>query len=254
MWWRRSRRHRWSGHGPAEGRPPRTRWPHQGWPPASRVPKGTPGKTMSPDARKGWTPHVFPRDPEAAHRLQDWLREGEGGLDAVGLDFRGADLTGGDFSASWFSGATSAGVALKEVDLYRADMQGADLSGADLTGASFVRCNLDDAVMKAAVLDGADFGKASLYGVDASGASFRGAQLMGASLLDVNLCGADLTGAAAMQNSFRVRLDEHVILEGFTGSIFGPVEVSTGGGVRAIGGADLEQWMREKGGVVTVCS
>ncbi len=77
---------------------------------------------------------------------------------------------------------------------------------------------------------------------------------MGASLLDANLCGADLTDATVMENSFRVRLDETVILQGFSGSIFGPVEVSTGEKLTTIGGADLEQWIRNKGGTVTVIS
>ncbi|NKY16269.1 pentapeptide repeat-containing protein [Streptomyces somaliensis DSM 40738] len=207
---------------------------------------------MSFGTRRGWAPQAYPADHSASRRLQEWLREGEGSLDAVGLDFRGVDLTGGDFSESWFSGAVLTGVVLRKTDFYRADMQGCDLSGADLTGSSFVRSNLDDAVMKAAILDGADFVKASLCGVDASAASFRGAQLMGASLLDVNLCGADLTGAKVTENSFRVRLDESTTLQGFSGSLFGPIEILTGEGVREIGGADLEQWIREKGGAVTV--
>lgn len=84
---------------------------------------------MSFGTRRGWVPRAFPADRTAARRLQEWLQEGGGSLDAVGLDLRGADLTGGDFSESWFSDAKLTGVVLKEADFYRADMQGLTSQG-----------------------------------------------------------------------------------------------------------------------------
>lgn len=211
------------------------------------------GKMMSSRTRKGWAPHEFPAGRAAAERLHEWLQESDGkGLDAVGLDFSAADLSGGNFSESWFTEAMLVGTNLAGADLYRADLEGADLSGANLTNASLVRANFDDATLRGATLDGADLVKASLYDVDASGASFRGTRLMGASLLDVNLCGADLTNAVVDENSFKVRIDENTDLDGFSGTVFGPVEALTEEGPKELGGADLEQWIRERNGNVRV--
>ncbi|MFD8460489.1 pentapeptide repeat-containing protein [Streptomyces antimycoticus] len=203
---------------------------------------------------KGWAPGQPPGDPEAAQRLQEWLQGEEGGLDVAGLDFSGADLSQGDFSESWFTGSKLVNVKLIDADLYRSDAQGADFTGADLTRVSLVRVNLDDAVLRRAILDGADLVKASLCDVDASRASCRGTRFMGASLLYVDLRGADLTDAVLRENSFKVAMNHATILQGVSGSIFGPVEILEQDSVRTLGGAALEDWIREKGGNVQVIS
>nr|WP_237543175.1 pentapeptide repeat-containing protein [Streptomyces sp. SID4919] len=133
-------------------------------------------------------------------------------------------------------------------------MQGADLSGADLTSASLVRVNLDDAVLIGAVLDDADLVKASLYGVDAGGPRCRGTRFRGASLLGVDFRGADLTDTVVVENSFKVRVDSRTVVKGLTGSVFAPVEVVTGEGVRVIAGQELARWIAERGGSVRVPS
>lgn len=160
------------------------------------------------DPVKKRDPKALPTDPEATHRLQEWLAEDGYSLFGIEHDFRGADLSGADFTSSWFTQAVLAGVRLAGVSFYRADLQSADLTGADLTGADLVRANLDEAVLRSARLDGADMVKASLHGVDASGASFRGTRIMGASLFRVDLRGADLTDAVLSHNSFRVTVDD----------------------------------------------
>ncbi|MFF8291458.1 hypothetical protein ACF068_19810 [Streptomyces sp. NPDC016309] len=76
---------------------------------------------------------------------------------------------------------------------------------------------------------------------------------MGASLLDVNLCGADLSNAVVQENSFQVRIDGNTVVNGLSGSVFGPVELAAEeGGVREIGGEALEEWLRARGANVRV--
>lgn len=185
----------------------------------------------------------------------EWNEAGERirGHDVIGLDLSGVDLSGTDLAECWFTDTKLVGAKLVGADLYRCDAQGADFSGADLAGASLLRTNLDDTVLRGAVLDGADLVKASLCGADASGASLRGTRLMGASLLDVDLRAADLSHAVLRENSFKVTLDRQTRIEGLSGTVFGPVQVTDPQGVRQkIGGAALERWLRERGGDIRV--
>lgn len=207
---------------------------------------------MSSGTRNNWKPAVLPTDPEAARELQEWLSTEDSSLFGVEHDFRGADLSGGDFSGSWFTGANLSGVRLARANFYRADLQSADLSGADLSGADLVRANLDEAVLRSTRLDGADMVKASLCQVDARGASFRGTAIRGASLLGVDLRGADLTDAVLFRNSFKVTFDDSTVVRGLTGTVFGPVTLASGDSTRQLGGAELEAWIRERGGQVEV--
>ncbi|MEU9000969.1 pentapeptide repeat-containing protein [Streptomyces sp. NPDC048551] len=194
----------------------------------------------------------MPADAEAASRLTEWLGADEGGIDVIGLDLSGADLSEGDFSESWFTDAKLVNTRLVGSEFYRSDLERADLTGADATNASFVRANLDDAVFRNAVLDGANLVKASLYEVDASYSRCWGTQFLGASLLKVDFRGADLSHAVLQENSFKVRLDADTVLTGLTGSVFGPVEFVDADGSRTIAGAELEEWIRERGGDVHV--
>ncbi len=124
--------------------------------------------------------------------------------------------------------------------------------GADLTRASLVRANLDDAVLRGAVLDGADLVKASLYGVDASAASLRGTRLMGASLIDVDFRGSDLSQAIVRENTFKVTVDETTNFTGMSGTLFGPVQLITQEGKKEINGTELERWLPKLEGNVQV--
>ncbi|MDX3117980.1 pentapeptide repeat-containing protein [Streptomyces scabiei] len=212
-------------------------------------------KSMPSGVPAHWRPATMPADSRAAARLQEWVEGGgDGGLDVVGLDLSGADLSGGAFQESCFTDAELVGTKLIGADLYRADAQRADFSGADLTQASLVRADFDDAVFRGAVLDGADLVKASLYGVDASAASLRGARLAGASLIDVDLRGSDLSGAIVRENTFKVTVDETTRFTGMSGTLFGPVQLIDREGRREIGGAELERWLRQRGGRVEVLS
>ncbi|MET8754847.1 pentapeptide repeat-containing protein [Streptomyces sp. NPDC004667] len=197
-----------------------------------------------------------PADPEAADRLWEWVREGagaHGGTDMAGLDLGGAVLDGADFAESWFAGTRLAGARLVGTEFYRAHLAGADLTGADATGACFVRADLDGADLRGAVLDGADLVRAELYGTDARGARLRGARILGASLLDTDLRGADLSGAEVRENSFRVLLDDSTHVAGLTGTVFGPATLAAPDGTRhPLGGRDLEDWLRARGGDVQV--
>ncbi|GCD40359.1 pentapeptide repeat-containing protein [Streptomyces paromomycinus] len=131
-------------------------------------------------------------------------------------------------------------------------MVGAHTCRSNLTGASLVRANFDDASLRDARLDEANLVKASLCDVDASGASWRGTQIMGASLLDVDLRGADLTNAVVKENSFKVRVDANTIFNGFSGTIFGPIEVVSENGTQEVGGDDLERFIQRQGGNIRV--
>ncbi|MFF6785597.1 pentapeptide repeat-containing protein [Streptomyces sp. NPDC012510] len=210
---------------------------------------------MSSGTRKNWAPRAFPSDPQAAARLSEWIQEEcEGGLDAIGLDLSNADLSEGVFSECWFIDAKLVNIKLIGADLYRSNAEGADFSGADLTRSSLVRVNLDDTVLRGAILDGADLVKASMYGTDASHASFRGAHIMGADLLDANLRGADLSHAVLQENPFRVTLDHRTILQGLSGTLFGPVNLFEEGVGDELGGSELEKWLNDRGGNVRVLS
>ncbi|WP_329193626.1 MULTISPECIES: pentapeptide repeat-containing protein [unclassified Streptomyces] len=207
---------------------------------------------MSSGIRKNWNPAVFPADPEAARRLQEWLASEDYNLNGMGSDFRGADLSGGDFSNAWFTDAVLVGVKFVSASFYRADLQSADLTGADLTGADCVRANLDEAVLRSARLDGADMVGASLCDVDASGASFRGTRFLGASLIDTDMRGADLADAVLDENLFEIKVDDATVVRGLAGTVFGPITVFSGASSRELAGGELEAWIAARGGHVQV--
>lgn len=207
---------------------------------------------MSSDTHGKWKPITFPNAPDATHQMQEWMAEEGYSLFGIEHDFRGADLSGGDFTKAWFTQAVLVNVRLNGAVFYRADLQSADLTGADLTGADLVRANLDGAVLRSARLDSADMTKASLQGVDASGASFRGTRIMGASLFGVDMRGADLTNAILFQNTFKITIDDATIMQGLTGTVFGPITALEGGLSRELAGAELEAWIAERGGQAQV--
>ncbi|MEV4743334.1 pentapeptide repeat-containing protein [Streptomyces sp. NPDC049555] len=207
---------------------------------------------MPCDVAAGWQPAALPADPEAARHLQEWLDDPSYSLYGIEQDFRGADLSGGNFAGGWFIGARLAGVRLAGACFYRADLQSADLTGADLTGACLVKANLDEAVLRSARLGGADMVRADLYEVDAAGAGFRGTRIGGAWLHGVDLRGADLADAVMSENSFKVRVDDTTVVRGLTGTVFGPITVVSGDASRELAGAELEAWIRARGGDVQV--
>ncbi len=117
-----------------------------------------------------------------------------------------------------------------------------------------MRVNLDDAILRNVTLDGANLVKASLYDVDAVGAKCRGTQFMGSSLIGVDFRHADLSNSVFDHNSFRVTLDKETKLEGALGSVIGPVALVHEGSSRELGGPELEQWIRSRGGSIQVVS
>ncbi|MEV6438278.1 pentapeptide repeat-containing protein [Streptomyces anulatus] len=207
---------------------------------------------MSSDTHGKWKPITLPNDSDAIQLIQVWMAEEGYSLFGIERDFRGADLSGGDFTKAWFTQAVLVNVRLTGAILYRADLQSAALAGADLAGADLVRANLDGAALRSARLDSADMTKASLQGVDASGASFRGTLIMGASLFGVDMRGADLTNAVLFQNTFKITVDEATIVQGLTGTAFGPIAAFEGGFSRELAGSELEAWIAERGGKVQV--
>lgn len=196
---------------------------------------------------------LLPVDPEAADWLWKWVtRNGPdglpGGVDLSSLDLSGADLSGADLSSSLLCAADLSRTRLTGTDFHRSHLQGADLTGADATGACFVRADLDGAVLRGTTLDGADLTRADLYGADARGASLRGARLRGATLLHTDLRGADLTGARLGENTFEVTLDDSTLVTGLTGTLSGPVTLTTPSGTtRPLTGPALEHWLRTHG-------
>ncbi|MFF3067477.1 pentapeptide repeat-containing protein [Kitasatospora sp. NPDC057904] len=210
---------------------------------------------MASDIPDKWYPKTLPLDQKAAARLGAWVTASAGeSLQASELDLRGANLSGGDFTGAWFSHSVLAGVSLAGAELWRAHLEKADLTGANLTGASLVKVSLDEASLRSACLDGADLTSASVYGVDAREATFRNAELPGASLLRVDLRGADLTDATVANTSFKVRVDEHTVVRGLSGTLSGPVTVVTDDTEQELDGVALEKWLGERGAQVEVLS
>ncbi|MFF1696489.1 pentapeptide repeat-containing protein [Streptomyces sp. NPDC058257] len=195
---------------------------------------------------------VLPAGSEAADALRTWSGQEDTTLDLCGLDASGADLTGADLASGLLIETRLKGAVLTGTDLYRADLAYAVLDRADLSRACLVKAVLDEASLRDAVLAGANLGRADLYKTDARGACFRGASLRGALLLDARLEGADLTGASVQQTSFEVLLDEHTVVEGLTGSVYGPAHVVTSGARQELAGRALERWLNRRGATVQV--
>ncbi|MFE2415179.1 pentapeptide repeat-containing protein [Kitasatospora sp. NPDC059408] len=210
---------------------------------------------MSSGIPDRWYPKSLPLDQDAAAQLGAWVTASDGkALEAIELDLRGANLSGGDFTSAWFTYAVLAGVSLAGAELWRANLENADLTGANLTRASLVKASLDEATLRSACLDGADLTSASVYGVDAREATFRNAEFPGASLLRVDLRGADLSDATMANTSFKVRVDDHTVLRGLSGTLSGPVTVVTGDTEQELDGVALEKWLSERGAEVEVLS
>ncbi|MEE1782678.1 pentapeptide repeat-containing protein [Streptomyces sp. SP17BM10] len=182
------------------------------------------------------------------------MASGREALEAVGLDLRGADLSGRDFTGAWFTDAVLAGVSLVGAELWRAHLEKARLDFANLAGASLVKATLDHATLSSACLDDADLTSASLADINAAGATFRRADLTNASLLHVDLRGADLSGATTANTSFAVHVDDHTVLRGLTGTLFGPVTLVAGDTERELDGLALQRWLTERGADVEVLS
>ncbi|MFF1839202.1 hypothetical protein ACFVXE_34250 [Streptomyces sp. NPDC058231] len=58
-----------------------------------------------------------------------------------------------------------------------------------------------------------------------------------------------LTNAVVDENSFKAKIDENTILDGSSGTVFGPVEALTEEVPKELGGINLEQWIREGAGM-----
>ncbi|GHG75348.1 pentapeptide repeat-containing protein [Streptomyces griseocarneus] len=200
----------------------------------------------------------LPADEEAARWLAEWESAEDGRtVDATFLDLRGADLTRVDFSCGLLCEADLRGVALSGACFHRAHLEGADFARADLSGACLSKAILDEASLLGTNAQDANLGSSELHEVDATGANLRGARLNGASLHGVRLQGADLSGATVNETSFRVFMDHETVVEGLTGTLFGPATVADrdgdgGDGPRRLGGPELERWLNGRGARVQV--
>ncbi|MEV4869182.1 pentapeptide repeat-containing protein [Streptomyces syringium] len=79
--------------------------------------------------------------------------------------------------------------------------------------------------LTAVLLQEVNLGSAELHEVDATGANLRGARLNGAFLDTVRLQGADPSGATVNEAPFEMATDRGAVVEGLTGTLFGPVTV-----------------------------
>lgn len=195
---------------------------------------------------------AMPKDAEAAAALREWAEQPGSLLGVDGLDLTAADLSGADLGGGMLTGTVLRDAVLVGTDFYRCHLEGAVLDGADLTGAGLVKAVLDGASLRSAKLDGADLGSAELSETDVRGGSLRGARLNGAALLGTLLQGADLTDASVNETSFNVVLDEHTVVQGLSGSVFGPMAVESGEQRREIRGRELELWLNGRGADVRV--
>ncbi|MGW2572819.1 pentapeptide repeat-containing protein [Streptomyces sp. NPDC001537] len=195
---------------------------------------------------------MMPPDAEATAALEKWLEQVDSLLDASALDLSQADLSGADLAMALLTQTVLRNAKLVGTNLYRAHLDGAVLDEADLSGASLVKSELDEASLRGATVNEANLGSANLWAVDARSASFRGANLDGASLIDVRLEGADLTNASVRETSLKAALDEHTVVRGLSGTVFGPAVIHQAGARREINGAELEQWLNSRGADVRV--
>ncbi|MEU2788290.1 pentapeptide repeat-containing protein [Streptomyces sp. NPDC007100] len=210
------------------------------------------GKTMSSGTREGWSPKGFPEDRAAAEALNEWVAAGNPQFDGEDLDFRGSDLSDGDFAESRFSSANLAGVTAERATFYRADFASTDLSDANFRGADLVKAEFSETVLRSARFDGADLGSATLYAVDARGASFHGARLSGTTFLESDLRDADLSCAVLSEAVLQVTVSEATVLNGITGTCFGPVVLELSGSSKQLDGPALQEWVSRHGGTVEV--
>ncbi|MFI6049562.1 pentapeptide repeat-containing protein [Streptomyces violascens] len=195
---------------------------------------------------------AMPKDAAAAAALREWAERPGSLLGVDGLDLTAADLSGADFGGGMLTGTVLRDAVLVGTDFYRCHLEGAVLDGADLTGSALVKAVLDGASLRNAKLDGADLGSAELSETDVRGGSLRGARLNGAALLGTLLQGADLTDASVQETSFGVVVDEHTVVQGLSGSVFGPMVVESGEERREIRGHELELWLNGRGADVRV--
>ncbi|MFB7745481.1 pentapeptide repeat-containing protein [Streptomyces sp. NPDC056132] len=171
---------------------------------------------------------------------------------AAVLDLSAAELAGAELGGGMLGGTVLRGAVLVGADFCRAHLEGAVLDGADLTGASLVKAVLDDASLRHTKLDGADLGSAELSDTDARQASLRGARLHGAALLGTLLQGADLTRASLKETSFGTVVDKHTVVQGLSGSVYGPMTVERDGRRDEVGGRAMELWLNGRGADVRV--
>lgn len=195
---------------------------------------------------------AMPKDAEAAAALREWVEQPGSLLGVDGLDLTAADLSGADFGGGMLTGTVLRDAVLVGTDFYRCHMEGAVLDGADLTDAGLIKAALDEASLRGAKLDRADLGSAELADTDVRGGSLRGARLNAAALLGTLLQGADLTGASVKETSFGVVVDEHTVVQGLSGSVYGPMVVESGEQRREVDGRELELWLNGRGADVRV--
>ncbi|MEU0174521.1 pentapeptide repeat-containing protein [Streptomyces massasporeus] len=195
---------------------------------------------------------MLPPDAETAAVIREWVEQENSLLDVSALDLSGSDLSGADLAMALLTQTVLRSAKLVGTNLYRAHLEGAVLDEADLSTASLVKAELDEASLRGATLDEADLGSASLWAVDARSARFRTAKLDGASLIDVKLEGADLTNASVRETSLKAVLDEHTVVRGLSGTLFGPAVVDQVGARREIDGLELERWLHSRGARVRV--
>ncbi|MFE0137865.1 pentapeptide repeat-containing protein [Streptomyces sp. NPDC059037] len=196
----------------------------------------------------------MPAEPEAAVALRAWCdaTDDETTLDASQLDLSGVDLSGADLALATLFDTKLVEAKLVGADLYRVQSADAVLDNADLSEASLAKADLRDTSLCGAQLRRANLGSADLWKVDARSACFQEATLDGASLLDVQLQGADLSNASVGETSLRTVFDEHTVVAGLSGTIFGPAFIEARGVQREIAGPELEQWLNSRGAAVRV--
>ncbi|MGH3761762.1 pentapeptide repeat-containing protein [Actinophytocola sp.] len=208
--------------------------------------------TESPGTRGDWAPTTWPADEAAARELRDWLaRSDDTELYALDLDFSGADLSGGDFTGAWVSRSRMHDTTLRNTSFARAHCEAADFSQADLTGADFVKALGRESHFWKARLRGANLTSAEFNRADFTEADLAGANLSGVLLTRSTFAHANLTGVTAEKTVLRNTILDSADVNGFTGTVIGPISVIFRGQRSLLDGADLEQWFTARGGRVT---
>ncbi|AVH22119.1 pentapeptide repeat-containing protein [Nocardia cyriacigeorgica] len=206
-------------------------------------------------------------DPDAMHRRRpdnesprsrgsmtahDWPANHRGGTAAYGQRFHSADLSGGDFSNCQMNGSSFRGAIIRDAVFYRSDLSETDFTGADLARSRIARVEWDYADLAHADLRSCSISKTSFYRTNMRSSNLSEAALIDCNLINTDLRGANLRGARFEACALEILLDGTTLIEGMTGTAYGPAQVLDGSESRALSGRQLEEWLNSRGAAVRI--
>jgi uncharacterized protein YjbI with pentapeptide repeats len=199
----------------------------------------------------------WPDDPAARRALESYLDAlphdslaRMAPLNGMGLDFTGADLSGLDLSGAEFGEAILNGIRLVGADLFGVWMMGATLRAANLSQCNLRKSKGRNCDAQHALFAGVDFERSEFEDADFRRADLRTVRFGSAWLPDADMRGADLRECTFGQGGRATGISGVRLagcrVEGATGLVSGPVDVSTET-PRLLDGDDLQRWFADHG-------